>query len=305
MKVTAIQEDFGREIKCEEGDAISDLKLQELIEMIKTAGVLLFRNFNIDLERFNSFTDQFGTDYMTYKGGGYIRQQVNDGNDETLLSVKYDHGREQQDTFGLPLHGEMYYTENRPVMLWFYCLIPPTSDGETTVCDGSAIYNELCNETKQLLNQKRLKYIRKYLDGEWQKIYQTEDIDDAVAFAKSSGLDAHIDTATNALHTEFLHPAVITSRWGGHKVYINNMLTVMWQENMGRETSIVRFEDDTRIPESILNEVVEIQQRLIIPIEWRKGDFALIDNTRTLHGRRAFTDPNREVFLRMVKNVDF
>ena len=63
MKVTAIQEDFGREIKCEEGDAISDLKLQELIEMIKTAGVLLFRNFNIDLERFNSFTDQFGTDY--------------------------------------------------------------------------------------------------------------------------------------------------------------------------------------------------------------------------------------------------
>ena len=35
------------------------------------------------------------------------------------------------------------------------------------------------------------------------------------------------------------------------------------------------------------------------------GDFVVVDNTRTLHGRRAFEDTNREVYLRMVRNVPF
>jgi alpha-ketoglutarate-dependent taurine dioxygenase len=74
---------------------------------------------------------------------------------------------------------------------------------------------------------------------------------------------------------------------------------------MGRETSIVRFEDGEPIPRSLIDEVVSIQQRIMIPIAWKKGDFTLLDNTRTLHGRRAFTDTKRDVYLRMVRTVDF
>jgi hypothetical protein len=31
----------------------------------------------------------------------------------------------------------------------------------------------------------------------------------------------------------------------------------------------------------------------------------MIDNTRVQHGRRAFTDTDREIYLRMVRSVDF
>jgi len=304
MLYTNIRGNFGTEIRCETGDSISDLDIQKLIELFKKSGVLLFKDFNADLDEYNSFAEQFGADFMTYKGGGYIRRKVNEGVDETLLSVNYDHGREQ-DTFGLPLHGEMYYVDNRPVALWFYCMMPAASDGETTICDGTELYNELSDETKQLLNDKRLKYIRTYLDGEWQKVYETEDINDAVSFAESNGLTVKVDADTNALYTEYVYPAVITSRWGGHKVYINNILTVQWQEDMGRKTSIVRFEDGEPVPRSLIDEVVSIQQRIIVPIKWKKGDFALLDNTRTLHGRRAFKDTKRDVYLRMVRSVDY
>ena len=304
MHYNNIRNDYGTEISCGAGESISDLEPDSLIEMFKQSGVLLFRNFKPELEEYNAFARQFGADFMTYKGGGYIRRKVNEGVDETLLSVNYDHGREQ-DTFGLPLHGEMYYVDHRPVALWFYCAQPASSDGETTICDGNELYNRLSDGTKQLLDEKRLKYIRTYTDGEWQKVYETEDRNEAVSFAEYNGLSVNIDEDANAINTEYVHPAVITSRWGQHKVYINNILTVQWQEDMGRETSIVRFEDGERIPRSLIDEVVGIQQDIMIPIAWGKGDFALLDNTRTLHGRRAFKDTKRDVYLRMVQSVDY
>lgn len=304
MQYSNIRGNFGTEIRCEPGDSLFDIDVQKLIEMFKASGVLLFRDFQPDLEQFNKFAEQFGTDFMTYKGGGYIRRKVNEGVDETLLSVNYDHGR-VQDTFGLPLHGEMYYIDNRPETLWFYCKTPAASEGETTVCDGNELYNELSDETKSLLNGKRLKYSRTYLDGEWQRIYETEEKDEAISFAEGNGLSVTFDADANSLSTEYLLPAVITSHWGNHKVYINNILTVQWQEDMGRTTSIVRFEDGESIPRPMLDEVIAIQQRIMVPIAWKQGDFVYIDNTRALHGRRAFSDVNRDVYLRMVKTVDY
>ena len=304
MQYSNIRGNFGTEVRCEPGDSLLDLETDKLIEMFKETGVLLFRDFQSELEEFNNFAKQFGTDFMSYKGGGYIRRKVNEGIDETLLSVNYDHGREQ-DTFGLPLHGEMYYLKHRPEALWFYCKTPPASEGETTICDGNELYNELSDESKALMNEKRLKYSRTYIDDEWQKIYETDDKDEAISFARDNGLSVTFDNDSNSLSTVYFQPGVITSHWGDHKVYINNILTVQWQEDMGRTTSIVRFEDDEPVPRSLIDEVVAIQQRIMEPIAWKKGDFVFIDNTRTLHGRRAFSDTNRDVYLRMIKTVDY
>jgi len=302
MRVGQISEPFGSVVEGSPGEKVSDVDPQIVKDLIKSRGVVMFSGFGSPLEEFERYIRTFGDDFMTYQGGGYIRRKVSP--DETLLSTRYDHGREKQETFGLPLHGEMYYTNHRPVMLWFYCQKPAASEGETTVCDGAQIYEALSDETKELLASKRLKYIRHYLDGEWQKIYQTDDIDEAIEFCAGNGIEARVVDG-NALKTEYVYPGVIKSRWGGHRVYINNVLPVVWQEQMGRKTSIVRFEDGSEIPQKLIDEVSKAQERLVIPLPWKAGDFAAIDNTRALHGRRAFTDTDREVFLRMVHEVSF
>jgi alpha-ketoglutarate-dependent taurine dioxygenase len=302
MRVGQISEPFGSVVEGSPGEKVSDVDPQIVKDLIKSRGVVMFSGFGSPLEDFERYIRPFGDDFMTYQGGGYIRRKVSP--DETLLSTRYDHGREKQETFGLPLHGEMYYTNHRPVMLWFYCQKPAASEGETTVCDGAQIYEALSDETKELLASKKLKYIRHYLDGEWQKIYQTDDIDEAIEFCAGNGIEARVVDG-NALKTEYVYPGVIKSRWGGHRVYINNVLPVVWQEQMGRKTSIVRFEDGSEIPQKLIDEVSKAQERLVIPLPWKAGDFAAIDNTRALHGRRAFTDTDREVFLRMVHEVSF
>ena len=61
----------------------------------------------------------------------------------------------------------------------------------------------------------------------------------------------------------------------------------------------------SRIPEDVVREITEIQRRLIVPTPWQKQDFLMLDNTRFMHGRRAFTDTGRDIYLRMVGSVNF
>lgn len=302
MYINHISEQFGSVIEASPGETIFDVDQATVSGLIKARGVVMFSGFATKLPDFDRYIKRFGDNFMTYQGGGYIRRQVSE--DETLLSTRYDYGREKQDTFGLPLHGEMYYTDLRPVLLWFFCERPADSDGETTVCDGAQVFDALSAKWKELLNQQKLKYIRRYLDGEWQLIYQTDDIDEALSFCQGNGIKARVEDG-RVLQTEYVYPGVIKSRWGNHSVYINNILPVIWQERMGRKTSIVRLEDGSELPAELIDEVLAVQQKYIIPLPWKSGDFAGIDNTRAMHGRRAFQDTDREVFLRMVRDVNF
>jgi alpha-ketoglutarate-dependent taurine dioxygenase len=303
MRTVKISEKFGTTLESSPGETIFDLDQERIRDLIKTRGVVVFSGFGAKLADFDRYIKQFGDKFMSYQGGGYIRSKVSE--DDTLLSTRYDYGREKQDTFGLPLHGEMYYTDLRPVLLWFFCERPADSDGETTVCDGAQIYDALSPKWKDLLARQKLRYVRRYLDGEWQLIYQTEDIDEAVRFCQGNGISAHVEDG-RVLCSEYIHPAAINTRWGGHTSYINNILPVVWQEkNLGRKSSIVRLEDGSELPQELIDEVLATQQKHVIPLRWRAGDFAVIDNSRALHGRRAFQDTDREVFLRMVREVDF
>jgi alpha-ketoglutarate-dependent taurine dioxygenase len=305
MRITEISEPFGSTIEGTPKEKVGDLDPNTVKDLIKTRGVVMFSGFATPLAEFEQYIRQFGDQFMTYQGGGYVRRKVSE--DTTLLSTRYDYGREggKQDTFGLPLHGEMYYTDLRPIMLWFFAEKPADSDGETTVCDGAQVYDALSDESKELLAKKKLRYTRRYVDGHWQLLYQTDDIHQAIKFCTGNGIRAHMED-DRVLATEYVHPGIIKSRWGDHRVYINNILPVVWQEEeLGRQTSIVRLEDGSKIPRHLIDEVVAAQQRLIIPLPWKRGDFAVLDNTRTLHGRRPFKDPDREVCLRMVRDVAF
>ena len=303
MRITQISEPFGSTIEGSPKEKVGDVDPNTVRDLIKTRGTVIFSGFRTPLTEFEQYIRQFGDDFMNYQGGSYVRQKVSA--DDKLLSTRSAITRDKEDLFELPLHGEMYYTNSRPVMLWFFCERPADSDGETTVCDGAQIYDALSKESKELLAKKKLKYIRHYKDGEWQRIYQTDDLNEAIKFCAHNGLSAHGEDG-HVLATEYLAPGVIKSRWGDHLVYINSMLPVLWQEQQfGRTTSLVRLEDGSKIPQHLIDEVVAAQKQLIIPMAWQRGDFAVLDNTRTMHGRRPFADPQREIFLRMVREVAF
>ena len=307
MQTRLLQDGFGTVFSADAGEGTGDIEASSVISALTETGLVLFQGFGTTREEFDDLTARVGGSYMNYKGGGYIRKTEDEDKGNTILSTSTTvaKGKIVPFTAPLPLHLEMSYTDKQPLLLWFYCVTPPAEDGQTTIGDGVQIYERLPQKWKDLLAEKRLMYLRSYPDGVWQNIYTTDDIDEARAFCHDSGMTTEVDD-DGTLHTTYLRTAVPKTRWGGHTAYANSAMTVVMQEGTDREKlSSIRLEDGERLPKEMVQDIVKIQSDLIVELEWDAGDFVLLDNTRTMHGRRVFTDTNREVLLRMIENAPF
>ena len=286
---TPFAETFGIVINAEQQD-LSELDQGAINSLLRNHHLIFFQDFKLNTEAFTRFTDQFSHKFIGYTGGAYSRQVIN--NNSTLLSVTGN------DLHLVPAHGEMYYVDYRPDLLWFYCETPADQGGETTVFDAAQVYEELSEATKKLLHSKRLRYIRNYPNGFWQKIYQTDSLEDAELICHQSGLSFSAN-ADQSITTEYIHSALVENPEEKNYLFLNNILPVLEIENMGLTYNLVRLEDGTEIPEEIKADMRTVTQRLAVPIPWKTGDIAMVDNTRLLHGRFPFKDDNRKIYVRM------
>jgi alpha-ketoglutarate-dependent taurine dioxygenase len=291
MKTAPIAETFGTTLLGTTEEDICELDKTEVINFFKSSSLLLFRGFHGGTETFKRFTERFSTNFVSYVGGAYSREMIN--GDKTLLSVT---GGKQN--FPVPLHGEMYYRKHKPDIIWFYCATPALTDGETTICDGIQIYDELSASTQKLFATQRIKYIRTYPAQAWQKIYQTDDL----TFVEKVCSDNDMQWSVNperSITTKYVTSAIRESRDGNHKVFINNILPVVAQEQQGKNSSLVRFEDDSKIPDEVISELKQVTAQLTYLVSWQKGDILMVDNTRLLHGRKSFSDTQRDIYVRL------
>ncbi|MEH2399542.1 TauD/TfdA family dioxygenase [Nostoc sp.] len=284
IKIQPISDGIGEEIINLDNVSILELDKQEIISLFKSNGILLFRGFDVDTGIFKEFTNLLSIDFINYAGGAFSRRAIN--GDQTLLSVN-DFKSE------IKLHGEMYYQQNIPLMLWFFCANPPLEDGETTVCDGRQFFNEISSSTKELFSKNKLKFTVRISKEDWQKKYQTNNLNTLEEMCQKNNTHLTVNDDQSIL-LEYISSAIIPSRCGKYQVFINSLLPTK-QLN----SKILKFEDDSEIPEEVVSELNEIAEKITTEILWQKGDILMIDNTRILHGRRAFADDQRDIYIRL------
>lgn len=310
VSLTPLHPTFGLLIESAEPAPIQELPAEEVAGHFRRHGALVFRNFAVETEDFTEFTSRLCRDFSTYQGGGFRwgafdRQKIN--NDETLLTVT---GSTQ--SFGIPLHGEMYYMSRRPSLLWFYCERPPESAGETTLCDGAELYRRLPPAAREYFAAHRLKYVRHLLDGEWQVAFQTREPEDLRRWCAENGtvLSEHGD---GSVTVEYTSSALRPAPGGAGQVFINNLLVIHSAEqairaglaakvlNLPRNACplVVRLEDGSEVPAALVEEVERAADAISFKHAWRKRDVLLVDNTRILHGRKKCPDPGRNIYVRM------
>ncbi|MFB8798798.1 MAG: TauD/TfdA family dioxygenase [Microcoleus sp.] len=287
MKVNTqlLSENVGQQIINRDNINIFDLDREEIINLFQSYGVLLFRGFENSVDTFTQFTNSLSKDFLDYTGGLFNRRVIN-GN-ATILSVN-----DFQDE--IKLHGEMYYQQNIPLMVWFFCAHPASQDGETIICDGRQLFNELSSPLKELFTNKKLKYNLGHLDKEaWQKRYKTDDLRVLEQTCRSNNLIWQIN-ADESIDLQYICPAIHPSRCGKYPTFINSLLPVKQAA-----PNALRFDDDAEITEDIVSELNEVADRITTEISWQTGDILMVDNTRIMHGRRAFSDTQRDIYLRL------
>jgi alpha-ketoglutarate-dependent taurine dioxygenase len=304
MEIQPIAGRFGAVLRG--GGTLSDLDDKRLIALFKEKGALLFAGFESDLAGFERFSNRFSSDWMLYEGGAHERRVLNPDGDGTIYSVNFYFGKQQQVMFELPVHADMSYIKHSPLCLFFYCVQPARTGGETAVVDGEAVYAGLGDATRRLFAERRIKYIRKYYEGGWQLRFGTSDLDEVRRFCDHNEMTLAIEKTAEGLTltTEYAVTATPETRWGG-RAFRNSILPVVWQEEQGKDNSLVRFEDGAPLPPDVIAEVKAVTKanRNLIPLH--KTEILWVDNSRVLHGRMTFDDPARDVAIRMAASLSW
>jgi alpha-ketoglutarate-dependent taurine dioxygenase len=290
-------------------EAISDADVWSLLDH---HGVALFRDFDIDQQGFRRLTERFTEAFSSYRGGG-LRFRAFDraaiGGDPTTMTVT---GHSQG--YPIPLHGELYYQGRPPELIWFFCDSPPAVKGQTTLANGASVFRALRPSSQDYLRRRQIVYIRHLADGDWQTTYQTDDPRGAVRFCAEQGVELTHDAETGAIVTRFTCAPLQTDPITGETAFINNILVVQaaeWAfdsgwlakqlgaESLPRAPFVVRSADGERLPKDLLEDLFATAERCTIDHDWKRGDVLMVDNRRTLHGRRECTGVDRQIVVRM------
>jgi hypothetical protein len=238
--------------------------------------VVLFRGLGLDVEQFKRFTDRFGTSERD------AHPSLNGETREVLT------GNEAQ-----ALHAEFRVAPCiAPDLLWFYCLRPAESDGRTTVGDGVRLLAEMTEACRELFVTRKTRFHVVIPNGVWQAVFPTTEGVSAT-LGRYPELASRFDER-NALHVVCIQSAIRRTKFSGEEAFVNPVLHALDYPHYYRLT----LEDGQPVPSGVAEELRATARRLTVPIAWQKGDFVMIDNTRVLHGREAFVDPQRRILAR-------
>jgi alpha-ketoglutarate-dependent taurine dioxygenase len=259
---------------------ILELSAPKILEQFKSHGLILFRGFRVDREQMKFFVDRFSSGFVTDP------TKDNEGFFDDWLVQLADGGTHQ-----IAPHCENASTPFGSDIIWFCCAVP-VKGGETFFWNGVKVWEELSESIKQLFLSKKVRYWRDIPVEQW-KSFLGED--SAIANVKQmldniEGIKYKINK-DESIYMEYICSAVKKPNFDERLAFANS---VMYEYSLQRVT----FEDGSPIPDVIIAEINDIMNKLTETISWQTGDLAMVDNSKFLHGRPAFTDINakRKIF---------
>jgi alpha-ketoglutarate-dependent taurine dioxygenase len=269
---------FGSIIVADGSQDVLSLDIDDVMSHFRSDGLVLFRGFALGPHGFTAFTERFTERFTRHSN----RRRTVLSDDGTLMTVT-------PGTNLIRAHDEMAYRPLRPDALWFHCVRPAREGGETFVVDGAHVVQEMTPATRTLLLAKKVKHrLRNVSVESWQSLVGAGDVEETFRLLDSFPGLTYERNADGGLDMEFLTSAIKTSKYGNALALNTSILDVGGV-----------FEDDTPIPKEVLWELAARTMEASYVIPWQRDDIAMIDNTRLLHGRKPFTDPERSLRIRM------
>jgi len=279
-EVTPLTEYFGSIVDGRPGDRLVNLDRDWTANLLDQSGAILFRGFDVDSSSFAAFTQKFTAEAISH--GSSTRPMV----DNDQFTRKVDAG-----THAIPLHAELAYLPSPPDLLWFRCVVPPSADGETLLCDGRQLFKQLDQRHISFFQKNRLCFSFSWSKDIWQQYFLTEDralVAKRLAGAKHEFID-------DILFVDFLTPALTKGR-DGSDVFCNSFLLFSLFDDL---KPFMSFEHSSTLPSGFLEEVKVAAKKCSIPVRWQPNDVVFIDNSRVMHARTAFQDTRRTIHSRM------
>ena len=273
-------------------------------------GALLFRGFAVDsAQDFENFAlatsatgelfDEYG-DLPRDNPGAKVYGSTPYPADKTIL-----------------FHNESSHTHRWPMKIMFYCVKPADEGGATPLIDCRETYRDLDPALIRLMTEKKLLYVRNFIDGldvSWQQFFQTSDPRRVEEYCRKASIEFEWKSASH-LTTRQLCSAVTRHLRTGELLFFNqiqlhhiscldpetraSMLEMFRAEDLPRN---VYYGDGTPIEDSVVAEISELYERVAVRFQWQKKDIALLDNMLIAHSRDPFGG-SRKLMVAMAEVV--
>lgn len=275
----------GRMIRATDGGvSLHDLPFESVTEVFRESGALLFRGFDVARSDFAAFTDRFSSSTLGRLHLGQNRSEVADDENTSTVNLGMQH---------VGPHAELSYSPQRPDLLWFYCARPPSSGGETTLFDGIEVWKRLPDPLREKCATTDLLYSFKAAGRSDWPLFTGVAADRENTLELLAGERGVSCTVSDAETIDIYYrvSAAAPSRFQGAPAFANSIIPSL----SGR----VSFADGTAVRSGDRLAILRTCNQLVNPIKWAKGDIVMIDNSRMMHGRLPFSDPSREIHIRM------
>jgi len=268
---------------------ISTDVLAQAQQQLKTTGWALLRGFEHDVEKFSELVHGFCRK-LTFDPA---REFTNNS------TQKVDAGIE-----AIGLHIENGNTPFPPDLVAFYSRKSAKTGSQTTLCDGTQLYDAMPERIKQLFNSPMV-VSRNLPEHLWKNYVANEhpQLNDAAQVTPQHlqelmdmlpGQTGEINEAGDLHYRLGLSPVLNDS---GKLSFANAILG----PSFNYDAPCYEFEDGSVLKEALKQEIAELAEPFTLELNWHDGDMILIDNRRVMHGRRAIEgDPNaRQLVIAM------
>jgi alpha-ketoglutarate-dependent taurine dioxygenase len=259
-------------------------------------GAILFRGFSLNtVDDFDKALHALTDDLLEYSERSSPRSVV--GN-RIYTSTDFPA------TQSIFPHNEHSYSKRFPMNLFFFCVTPSESGGETPIADCRKVLRRLSSATKERFIEKKWMYVRNFNDGfglSWQTAFQTEDKAKVEEYCRSFEIEVEWKEG-NRLRTRQIRPAVATHPTTGELVWFNHatffhvstlealtrdaLLAELSEEDLPNNTY---YGDGSEIEPQVLDELRDAYTQELVSFPWRQGDLLMIDNMLTAHSRASYT----------------
>jgi amino acid adenylation domain-containing protein len=276
---------------------------------LRDRGALLFRGFaGVDATVFESFAALFVTELFD-ENGEHPRTAVS-----ANVYTPTFFPPEQK----LLWHNENSFNRQGPAKIWFCCVRPAETGGQTPLADSREVYRRLDPRLRAEFIAKGVRYVRNYGTGlglDWRTVFRTESRAEVEERCAREGLlfEWHGDR----LRTTAERPAVLRHPVTGAWSWFNqaqhwhiaclgprtrdSLLATFAPDELPRSCF---FGDGSPIPDDAMAEICRVYQECEVVFDWQRGDVLMVDNILTAHARNPFQG-ERELLVTMGDMVSF
>lgn len=300
-------------IDCSQYDLVNGPKPDKLVKQMKETydrvGLVLLVNTGLrNMAQMKSYANSIlEAGGIVYRGGANPRKAV-----DASASNVYDVGAPNE--AWLHYHHEMAYLGKSPKYLSLFCKEIPDGYGWTYVSDSvQATDDILKTDFGQKLKEKDVCYVRNLTDKEyykdkdqsmvynhWQDSFGTENMDEVEPLAAERGLKVEWEIRGN---NRFCKTKYYVSAFEYFPQMDRNILyssvadDFMWFDSWpGIDTTPIddrplrlTFGDDSDMTQEEKQQFVDVYDKYGFPVQWNRGDVAVMCNYRWAHGRPGFT----------------